>query len=622
MNILSVENISKSFGEKVILDNVTFGITQGEKIALVGTNGVGKSTFLNIIASENPPNDGNVALHKGKTLAFLSQNPYFDEDLTVWETIFFTENAKIQAIKEYEKALESGDDNLLNESLVKMGELDAWEYEHKIKEVLGKLGIHDTNLKVAALSGGQRKRLALAKVLLQDADLIILDEPTNHLDLEVIEWLEKYLSTENLTLLMVTHDRYFLDQVTNSILELDNCKLHKYQGNYAYFVEKKAEREEVLRVEVEKARNLYKKELEWVRRMPKARGTKAKYRMDAFKDIKKKAKTNLTKQGVEINVKTSRQGKKILELANISKAFGDKKLFENFSHVFQRGEKIGIIGKNGAGKSTFLNIITQKLKADSGEIILGQNTKFGYYNQKEANYPQDMRVIDVIQRHTEVVRLGSGKTITVSQFLNHFNFAYKRQYEYAYKLSGGEKRRLQLMEVLLTEPNFLILDEPTNDLDIETLSVLEEFLKAFDGCLMVVSHDRCFMDNLVEHIFAFEGDQKITDFPGNYTDYREYQKEVESEKRKEEKLNQELKEKTQRPAEKEKTKLSYKEKMEFETIEADIEKLEMEKEEFIEKLNSGESDHEKLMEWSSEIERLKKAIDEKEERWIYLSEFA
>lgn len=630
MNHLSVENLSKSYNEKKLFSDITFGISQGQKVALVGHNGSGKSTLLRIITGHEAPDTGQVVFANDLRVAYLHQNPQFREGDTVKEAVFNRDNPLLALVADYEYYMErSATDpaaaKKLQDLLPDMDTYNAWDYESQVKQILGKLGIHDLEQQVTQLSGGQKKRVAMAKTLIEKPDFLILDEPTNHLDLETIEWLEDFLAKAQMTLLMVTHDRYFLERVTNEILELDGGQLHKYKGNYSYFLEKKAEREQLQATEVEKARNLMRKELDWVRRQPKARGTKAKYRMDAFEGIKDKASQKLGRDQMELDVKTSRVGGKILEIKNISKSFDDKTLFRNFSYTFKKGDRIGVIGKNGMGKSTFLNILTGQLKPDTGEIDAGATTVFGYYSQEEQVFNPEHRVIDIVKEVAEVVETGSGKQLTASQFLNYFQFPPAVQYTPVGKLSGGEKRRLQLLRVLIKSPNFLILDEPTNDLDITTLNILEEYLDNFGGSLMIVSHDRYFMDRLVEHLFVFEGNEEIRNFPGNYTDYREL-KEEEKAAAKTSQASQTAK-KQEQPAEKtapktEKRKLSFKEQREFEQLGKDIANLEARKEKLIAQLNSGSGNHEELTAWAQEVETIKDELDEKEMRWLELSEFA
>ncbi len=623
MNYLSVENVSKNYSEKLLFENITFGISQGQKVALVGINGCGKSTLLKLLAGVENPDSGKISFRNGLNVAFLSQSPEFEAGHTILDALFDGGTEITETIKKYQHALAkveaSEEADELQGLLEDMERLHAWDYESTVEQVLGKLGIDDVEQMVDELSGGQKKRVALAKVLIQQPDFLILDEPTNHLDLGAIEWLENYLASQNISLIMVTHDRYFLERVTNEILEIDQGNLYKYKGNYVYFLEKKQEREEIEAAEVGKARNLMKKELEWMRRQPKARGTKAKYREDAFYDLQDKASKNLTKSGMEIKVKTTRQGRKILELEHLYKSYGDLKLIEDFSYTFKRGDRIGIVGKNGVGKSTFLKILTKDILPDSGEIDFGQTTNVAHYTQEEIVFDEKKRVADVMKEQAELIVLKDGSEVSASQLLNLFQFPPATQYNMISKLSGGEKRRLQLLLTLIKQPNFLILDEPTNDLDILTLNIFEEYLNSFEGCLMIVSHDRYFMDKLVDHLFVFEGDGVINNFGGNYTDYREKllnapkNTAVKKQKPKQEKA------KTNEVGVK---KLSFNEKRELETLEKEMADLENQKSVLVNKLNSESNniDHETLAAWSSDIKQISIQLEEKENRWLELSE--
>lgn len=621
MNYLSVENITKSFGERVLFENISFGLAQGEKVALVGINGSGKSTLLKILMGEETPDSGNLSFRNDIKVGFLSQNPQFQSGQNAMQAIFSTDHESLNIIKEYEQLAENPEMNVkeqnrFQELMEKMEAHQLWDYESQVQQILGQLGINDIKQSVENMSGGQKKRVALAAQLIVKPEVLILDEPTNHLDINIIEWLENYLATQNMTLLMVTHDRYFLDRVCNGILEIDRKQIFKYKGNYEEFLIKKEERESIEQLEVDKAKNLMKKEQEWMRRMPKARGTKAKYRVDAFQDLKEKASKNLKKDQVELEVSQKRMGGKILELKNITKGFDDKKLFENFSYTFKKGDRIGIVGQNGTGKSTFLNIVTGKIKADSGELDLGVNTEFGYYKQQEIQFDDNKKVIDVVLEIAEHFKLPDGNEITAAQFLNKFLFPPKQQYDFVHKLSGGEKRRLQLLLVLIKNPNFLILDEPTNDLDLQTLSILEDFLDRFQGCLIIVSHDRYFMDNLTEQLFLFEGDNQIKIFNGNYTDYRSTKDE--NQKSKPEKIKESpIRDK---PKAEEKQKLSYKEKRELESIDNEIPKLNKQKEELETKLASGEGNAEDFTNWGKELNSINEKLEELEMRWLELSE--
>ena len=626
MNYLSAENISKNYNERWLFRGINFGILKGDKVALVGQNGTGKTTLMNILAGIIPADEGTVSIRKGISVGYLFQSPSFDESLSVMDTLFTGESPANQAIKLYEKSqLHPEDMDLLSNALELMDKYQAWDYESRVKQILGKLGIHDIERKVSELSGGQRKRVAMAKVLIEEPDFMIFDEPTNHLDLETIEWLEQTLSAQNITVLLVTHDRYFLDRVCNNIVELENGNIHTYKGNYGYFLEKKAEREASEAASIDKAKNTLRTELEWMRRQPKARGTKSQSRVDAFYDLKDRATSTKDESKVLLNVKMSRQGSKILEIDDLSKSFGNQKIVDHFSYVFQRKDRIGIIGKNGIGKSTFLNMVTQNLKPDSGKITSGETVVYGYYTQGDLEFNPTDRVIDVIKEIAEVVTVGTGETISASAFLTHFKFDPKVQYGMVEKLSGGEKRRLQLMKVLIQNPNFLILDEPTNDLDIQTLNILEDFLMAFGGCIILVSHDRYFMDKLVEHLFVFEGNGVIRDFPGNYTDYREWADSpevIESQRQNAEDGRKSGGNSLSTTVEKSQTvkkKLSFKEQKEYDDLGKAIEQLEAKKEALTEQLNGGGS-YEDLAKWAKEIEKLTDELDEKELRWLEISE--
>ncbi|UCS95166.1 ABC-F family ATP-binding cassette domain-containing protein [Echinicola marina] len=626
MNYLSVENLSKAYGDKPLFNNISFGIDQGQKVALVGINGAGKSTLMKIIMGLEVADAGDIAINQQVKLAYVHQNPVFDANLSIYQTVFSdSSNETLQVMEAYQKAMvnaQAGKDNVdeLNNLMEKMDALQAWDYEYQVKEVLGKLGLNDTDLPVGNLSGGQRKRVALAKAILEKPDLLLLDEPTNHLDLATIEWLEDYLAKANLSIFMVTHDRYFLEKVTNEILELDAGKIFRYTGNYSYFLNKKAERREIEATEQEKAKSLYKKELDWIRRQPKARGTKAKYRIDAFEETKEKAFQKKEEREIDLQVSSQRLGSKIIEIEKLSKSYDGQKFIDNFSYTFKKGDKIGIVGPNGAGKTTFLNLITGMLQPDSGEIEIGQTTAFGYYRQEEGAFDEEKRLLDIVKEVAEVVTLAGGSTITASQFLNKFGFPPKQQHTPIAKLSGGERRRLQLLMVLIKNPNFLILDEPTNDLDIMTLNTLEEFLDGFPGCLIIVSHDRYFMDRLVDHLFVFQGKGQIKDFPGNYTDLREWEKEQEalatSQKQ------QEKEKAIQKPKESNSSnqKASYKQKQEFKQVQKQIAELETQKSTLVEKINQGTEDHAALLEWSNSIQNITEELEELEFRWLELSE--
>ena len=530
LNYLSAESISKTFNDRWLFRDISLGISQGEKFGFVGNNGVGKSTLLKILTGEIQPDSGKVSIREGIRMGYLTQTPSVSDETTVKDLLFSESNEVARVVKEYEDCIHHSDTSpeRMQAVLEKMEDLKAWDYESKVHEVIEKLGVPDIDKKFGELSGGQKKRIFLAQVLLLEPDLIIMDEPTNHLDLSAIEWLENFLSGQNITLIMVTHDRYFLDAVATEIIELDRGQLFRYKGNYAYFLEKKAEREEILRVEVSKARQLLKKELDWMRRQPRARGTKAKYRVDAYYELEKKASQNLKKEKLELDFKEARQGGKILEVEHISKKYGSHTIIEDFSHVFKKKDRIGVVGKNGVGKSTFLDILTGRLKPDRGEVTPGVTTRFGYFTQESVNLNPENRLIEEVKQIAEFITLADGSQISASKFLDNFLFPPEKQYNYISKLSGGEKKRLQLLKLLVTNPNFLILDEPTNDFDIDTLNVLEDYLENFSGCLLLVSHDRYFMDHLVDQLFVFEGDGKIRVFNGNYTDYRDWMEEQEA----------------------------------------------------------------------------------------------
>ncbi len=615
INYLSTENISKSYDEHQLFANFTFGIAQGQKVALVGINGSGKSTLLKIVAGLESPDTGVVSFRKGIKVEMLAQTSDFDDSQAISEVIFEGDDELLQLIQSYELAMLRGDDSGEMQRLLEdMERLNAWEYEHEVKELLGKLGIFDLNQRVGELSGGQRKRVALAKTLVLKPDFLILDEPTNHLDLEVIEWLENYLATSNLTLLMVTHDRYFLDRVTNEIIEIDGGQLYKYKGNYSQYLEKKQERIEMEQTVASKAKNLMKKELEWMRRQPKARGTKAKYRIDAFYDLKEKASVKSDQSELELRLSSDRQGKKVMELEKISKGYGEKQLVDQFEYVFKKGDRVGVIGQNGVGKSTFLKLITGEEKPDTGKIDRGQNTKIGYYSQEEFIFDPSKKVLDTILEVAEYIPLADGSEVTASQLLNQFLFPPSKQHSFVGKLSGGERRRLQLLRMLMTNPNFIILDEPTNDFDIVTLNVLEAFLLNFDGCLLIVSHDRYFMDRLVEHLFVFEGEGRIRDFPGNYSDYRESNSDKVLVEKNTETPNAQKQKSESR-------KLSYKEKREFEALEKEIEVLEAEKSKLSRMMDEGGNDFEALGAWAKRIAEIDALLEVKEMRWLELDEF-
>ena len=619
MNYLSAELVSKTFNDRWLFKDISLGISQGEKFALVGNNGVGKSTLLKILTGEIPTDSGKVAVREGIKLGYLTQQPEVGEAITVKDLLFNETNEIAQVVKEYEDCLAHPDvsPERMQAVLEKMEELEAWDYENKVHEIITKLGVPDLDKKFGELSGGQKKRIFLAQLLLHEPDLIIMDEPTNHLDLTAIEWLENYLSGQQITLIMVSHDRYFLDAVATEIIELDRGQLFRYKGNYAYFLEKKAEREELLKIEVSKAKSLLKKELDWMRRQPKARGTKAKYRIDAYYELEKKASQDLKRDRLELDIKEARQGGKILEVEHISKKYGELTIVDDFSYVFKKNDRIGVVGKNGIGKSTFLDMLTGKTKPNRGEVIRGVTTKFGYFTQESITLNPNNRLIEEVKEIAEFITLADGSQVSASKFVDTFLFPPEKQYNFIGKLSGGEKKRLQLLKLLVTNPNFLILDEPTNDFDIDTLNVLEDFLEKFSGCLLLVSHDRYFMDHLVDQLFVFEGDGKIRLFNGNYTDYRDWLEEREAAASTPTRVLP-VEEKPKSSSDKRKP--SFKEKQEYETLPREIEALEKEKAELTAQLTGGSTDHRQLQEWAAKMQSLTSSIEEKTARWIELSE--
>jgi ABC transport system ATP-binding/permease protein len=631
MHYVSVEGLGKSFGVKPLFNNISFHIEEGDKIALVARNGSGKSTLLKILAGKETPEKGTVWIHKDVTVALFEQEPHFMEDKSILDNIFNHHHPVINATKKYEDAMDSGDEQLLVDALVLMDELNAWDFDNKVQQILGKLNIHHLHQEVSSLSGGQRKRVALAKTLIDigfehQHTLLIMDEPTNHLDVEMVEWLEHYISKENVTLLLVTHDRYFLDNVCEEIWELDQSEMFVYKGDYENYLEKKAARNEQDLASIDKAKNTYRKELEWMRKQPKARTTKSKSRIDAFSDVEARAKKKIEDQQVQLNVKMSRLGGKVLELKKVYKNYGEKKILTGLDYTFKKGERIGIVGKNGAGKSTFLNIIQGIEEADSGKINVGDTVVFGYYSQAGLKVKEDMRVIEFVKNIAENFPLADGSTLTASQFLGLFLFPPEQQYTYLSKLSGGEKRRLHLLSILFKNPNFLILDEPTNDLDLPTLAVLENFLSDYQGCMLIVSHDRYFMDRLVDHLFVFEGEGEVRDFPGNYSLYRmAIENENGQKKNLPEKVTTLSEEKTvtlNKPVSPEKRKLSYNEKREWDNLQKEIADLNQEKAIIGEKINSGALAYDELMKLSGKVSEISDLIDQKELRWLELSEIA
>jgi len=615
VNYLSVENISKSFGERVLFDNISFGINKDQKIAFIAKNGTGKTTIMKIINGEDEPDSGQVVMRKDIKMSFLSQVPNLQDELTVEESIFASDNETLKVIEEYEKALENPEDEeAYQKAFDKMDQFDAWDFETQFKQILFKLKLEDFKMKVKNMSGGQKKRLSLAIILISRPDLLILDEPTNHLDLEMIEWLESYFTKENITLFMVTHDRFFLERVCNEIIELDNGKLYQYKGNYSYYLEKKEQRIASENASIDKAQNLFVKELDWMRRQPKARTTKSKSRQDDFYVIKEKAESRRKENQVELEINMERMGSKIIELHKLSKKFKDKVILDAFSFDFQRGERIGIIGKNGTGKSTFLNLLTGTIPSDSGKVVTGETIKIGYYTQSGINPKPGQKVIDIIKEYGEYIPLMKGKTISAGQLLERFLFDRKKQHDYVEKLSGGELKRLYLCTVLIQNPNFLILDEPTNDLDIVTLNVLENFLLDYPGCLLVVSHDRYFMDKIVDHLFVFRGEGEIEDFPGNYSDFRAYEDSADVAQKAENKA-----EKKDWKQQNNTSNLTFNEQKEFQKIEREIKDLEFEKTKIEQLFSDGKVADSEIESKANELQSVIKKIEAKEERWFELS---
>lgn len=625
MNYLSVENITKSFGARIIFEDLTFGIDQGQKVAIVAKNGNGKTTLLKCLLGQEDIDDGRIVFRNDIHIAFMEQSENLDPNHSIFEEVFSHDLPELQAVKKYNQALSSGDEELIAKSFEQITELNAWDIENRVHQVLSVLKLDNTSQKIENLSGGQKKRVALAKVLVAEPDFLILDEPTNHLDLDMIEWLEEYLSKSKSTILMVTHDRYFLEVVCDTILELEDQTIYKYKGNFSYYLEKKAERQEQLASTIDKARNAMRKELEWMRRQPKARGTKQKARIDSFYDLKSVASQRINEDEIEIPIKMERLGTKILEIHKMKKAFGDKPIINNFSYNFKRQERLGIVGNNGTGKSTFLNMIQELEPLNQGSVVVGETVTFGYFNQELIQVDEDKKVIDVIREIAEFIPLEKGRTMTAAQFLEKFLFPRDMQYNYVYKLSGGEKRRLKLMTVLMKNPNFLILDEPTNDLDIFVMSVLEDYLRNFPGCLIVVSHDRYFMDKMVDHLFVFDGTGNIKDIVGNYTAYRSQliadQKEekrlvVAEKKESKKQIPVEEKIRTEK-----KKRLSFKEREEFKQLEKDLDSLEILKEKLTMKLSDLTLASQEIVEIGNQLSETVKSLEEKTDRWLELSEY-
>lgn len=622
ISYLQVDQLTKSFGDLILFSDLSFGIAEGQRIGLLAKNGTGKTTLLNILAGKESYDSGSVVFRRDLRVAYLEQDPQYPGDITVLDACFQSGTDVTDVIAEYEKAMESEDHSNLDNILQRMDMLKAWDYEQRAKQILSQLKIRNFDQKISELSGGQLKRVALANVLITEPELIILDEPTNHLDLDMTEWLEEYLQRSRLSLLMVTHDRYFLDRVCSEIIEIDQKQLFQYKGNYSYYLEKRQERVSSQNAEIDRANNLLRKELEWMRKQPRARGTKAKSRIDAYYDLEKKAEKERDLGNVQLQMKGSYIGNKIFEAKHIYKSFGDLKILEDFNYVFARYEKMGIVGNNGTGKSTFIKMLMGEVLPDKGEFDVGETVNFGYYSQDGLQFDDQMKVLDVVQNIAEVIDLGNGNRLTASQFLQHFLFPPEKQHNFVYKLSGGEKRRLYLCTVLIKNPNFLVLDEPTNDLDIMTLNILEEYLQSFKGCVIVVSHDRYFMDKVVDHLLAFSGNAKIKDFPGNYTQYREWkevQELIEKEAVQAEKAKEE-KPKVEAPKREEKKKISYKDKREFEELDALIPQLESEKAQLENDLSSPDLSPEALLAKSNRISELIDEIEEKTLRWLELSE--
>ena len=616
MNYLSVQDLGKSYGVQTLFKGLNFGIDQGQKVALVARNGTGKTTILRALAGVEPPDTGEIVYRKGIQVAFLKQESDFGDAKTVFEAIYESENPILLAIRAYEAALLNPDDtDIFQKAFDQMDRMEAWDYEVKVKTILFKLKLDDLKQEVSILSGGQRKRLSLAKILIDQPDFLILDEPTNHLDLEMIEWLQEYLSKEQITLFIVTHDRYFLDAICNEILELEEGDLYRYKGNYTYYLEKKEERQAILQTNIDKAKNLYSKELEWMRRQPKARGTKSKARIESFYDVEKSAKKKIKNDKIQLEVQMTRLGSKILELHKVSKAYGDLKILDQFTYTFKKRDRVGIIGKNGVGKTTVLNMLTGTESIDAGKIVVGDTVEIGYYTQKGMKMDEGKRVIEIVRDIAEYIPLVGGRKMTAAQLLERFLFSKDAQWKHVSVLSGGEKKRLYLLTILMKNPNFLILDEPTNDLDLITLKVLEEFLEEFEGCIITVSHDRYFMDRLVDHLFIFEGEGQVRDFPGNYTDYRTHISSDDKLKQTKAK-DKDVKDKFTEG----KRKLTYNEKKEYDTIESLIDALEQEKRTIGVQFNDPDLNPEKIKELGMRIKEIDDEIADKTARWMELAE--
>lgn len=616
MNLLSVEDISKRFGEREIFNGLSFGISKGEKVGLIAKNGTGKTTLLNVLNGLDEADSGRIVFRKDIRVVYLNQNPSYQEENTVWEAVFDSDDPILQLVAKYERCLTTGEGELQS-LLDQMEEKKAWDTEARVKAILTELKVDFFDAKLKTLSGGQLKRLFLAKSLLEDPQLLILDEPTNHLDLNMIEWLEEYLKQEHISLLMVTHDRYFLERICNQIFELDDLQIYTYPGNYSRYLQMREERKEIEAAEIEKAKNLYRRELDWMRRQPKARGTKSKARIDAFYNVEERAKKRLEDKKVEIEFNMERLGSKVLEAHSLTKSFGEKQILKSFNYKFIRGERVGIIGPNGIGKSTFVKLLTAELEPDGGKVVVGETVHMAHYRQDGLQFKAGQKVIEVLKEVAEYIPLKKGRKITASQLLEKFLFDKKSHYQLVEKLSGGEKRRLHLLKILMKNPNFIILDEPTNDLDIVTINVLENFLDDFPGCIIIVSHDRYFMDKLVDHLFVMEGDGMVSDFPGNYSLWREKQKASGKDKNVE---NTSQQEKEQKPKRSYENRLSYNEKREYGLLEKDIEKLEKRKSEIESLFNDQDLDPERMSELSEELGEILNQIEQKEERWFELSE--
>ncbi len=616
MNLLSVEDVSKRYGDRLLFNEISFGIQKGQKTALVAKNGTGKTSLLKIIAGIEPPDTGKVTFRKDITVAILDQDPKINGAKTILENVLQSEIPSIKVLREYEIAIHTEDFKAIENLIPEMDRLKLWDTESKITQILGVLNLHDVHRLATKLSGGEEKRIALAAILFSNPDLIILDEPTNHLDLEMIEWLEKFLSASNVSLLMVTHDRYFLENVCDNIIEIDNEQLYSYQGNFTYYLTRKAERQANDSVNLEKAKNVFRKELDWIRRQPKARTTKSKARVDNFDGIKQEASKNLNEESIAIDFKPERLGNKIIELHNISKSYDDKMLFSNFNYKFQKGEKVGIAGKNGAGKTTLLNIITGTEQSDTGKVVVGETVSIGIFNQAGLKLKKDVRVIEVLRDIAEVIEQKDGKTVDAARLLEKFLFNRKEQHKFVSTLSGGEKRRLYLVSVLMSNPNFLILDEPTNDLDIITLSILEDYIKSFIGCVVLVTHDRYLLDKVADHTFVFEGDEKIKDHVGKYSDYRESLKLAKLQATKTKNISP----KVEKPKKESKNKLTYKDKLKFETLDKEIPVLENKKGLLNEEISSGNLPSEELVSKIEELSKISEEIEIKSVIWIELAE--